>query len=200
VQGVARDQLGLAAGAFGAGLDLQPEGRVRPLHRRHWQVAFAQGGGAAALGLHLGPAPHAAMAVDHQRLDGRASALRLDGAVFGQQRTVRPAAVHTHQRPVVLLAVQGARMVAAGGRGGRGLERGIAVEPFGGRGRLQIQHAARPGDAHIARLLLGQPQRLRGAPAGRQAVQRAPLAAVVAGLHSGRAVRGGAGRPAPVQA
>ena len=68
VQGVAGDQLGLAAAAFGTGLHRQAEGRVRPVHRGQGQVALAQCGAAAAGRLHLGPAQRAALAVDDQRL------------------------------------------------------------------------------------------------------------------------------------
>ena len=77
-------------------------------------------------------------------------------------------------------------------------QQGIAVGPVGGRRRGEVERAGGAGDADVAGFLLGQPQRLPRALAGRQPVQRAPGAPVVAGLHQGRAAAGAV--PAPQQA
>jgi hypothetical protein len=102
---VARQRLRRVALAVGRGFDVEREGVVAPVHRGHRQVAVAQ----RLRGLHVGPGQRPAAVDLHRGFDADAAAADLDGTVFGQQGRALAAAIDSDQRPVVLLAEEGAR-------------------------------------------------------------------------------------------
>ena len=179
VQRVAGQRLRRVARAVGGGLDVKREGGVRPRHGGQWQSAIAQG----LRAFDTGPVHPRAVFQQHGGFKAVTRAPDFERTVLAEQRTARAAAVDADQCPVVLLADEGPRQVAARRVGGQRGQHAVEVGPLGGtlQHRPRQVRAPTQGHAQMARLALGQEQRVEPAVTAANTAEQAPCAAIVAG-------------------